>query len=188
LFNLSDLTCYKSATLWSKSYFNHKGNRATFKAFFFACSIIVFQVLGGFSFPPFDCPPPPTLEGHIWLISSCFSSIQLSVGAQIVGLKFLFGHEIQRSTLHKFAHLWDIKCSVTGLATLCSSPQCVWLQVQTCFVLCTFYGRFKVQTSVGRLLISFHNSCVGVFFFFGKNNLKLVKLSMSISKTNLNAH
>jgi hypothetical protein len=40
------------------------------------------------------------------------------VGAQIVGLEFLFGHEIQRSTLQKFADLWDTKCSVTGLDTL----------------------------------------------------------------------
>ncbi len=40
------------------------------------------------------------------------------MGAKIVGLQFLLGHEIQRSTLHKFADLWDTKCSVTSLATL----------------------------------------------------------------------
>jgi hypothetical protein len=40
------------------------------------------------------------------------------VGAQIVGLQFLFRHETQRSTLQKFADLRDTKCSVTGLATL----------------------------------------------------------------------
>jgi hypothetical protein len=99
-----------------KPSLNHKGSRATFKDYF-ACSIIVFQVCGGFLFPPFD--PPPTLEGHIWLISSFLSTIQLSVGAQIVGLQFLVGHEIQRSTLQKFANLWVTKCSVTSLTTLC---------------------------------------------------------------------
>jgi hypothetical protein len=40
------------------------------------------------------------------------------MGAQIVGLPFNFEHEIQRSTLQKFADLLDTKCSVTGLATL----------------------------------------------------------------------
>ncbi len=45
-----------------KSSLNHKDNRATFKDFF-GCSVIVFQVFGGFSFPPLT--PPPTLEGHI---------------------------------------------------------------------------------------------------------------------------
>jgi len=45
--------------------------------------------------------------------------IQLFVGVQIVGLQFLFGHEIQRNTLHKFADLLDTKCSMTGMATLC---------------------------------------------------------------------
>ncbi len=86
-----------------KSSLNHKGNRATFKDFF-GCSVIVFQVCGGFSFPTFDTPPF-TLEGHISLIFSSFSTIQLSVGAKIVGLQFLSGHEIQRSTLQKFADL-----------------------------------------------------------------------------------
>jgi len=38
-----------------KQSLNHKGNRATFKDFF-ACLVIVFQVLGGFSFLPFDPP------------------------------------------------------------------------------------------------------------------------------------
>ncbi len=38
-----------------KSSLNHKGNRETFKDFF-GCSVIVFQVFGGFSFPPFDPP------------------------------------------------------------------------------------------------------------------------------------
>jgi hypothetical protein len=42
-----------------------------------------------FRFDP--SPPPLTLEGHIWLISSSFSTIQLSVGAKIVGLQFLLG-------------------------------------------------------------------------------------------------
>jgi hypothetical protein len=41
-----------------KSSFNHKSNRATPYRDFFACSIIVFQVLGGFSFPPFEAPLP----------------------------------------------------------------------------------------------------------------------------------
>ncbi len=116
----------------------------------------------GFSFLQFDTLPPPTLEGHIWLISSSPSTIQLSVGTKIVGLKFLFGHEIQRSTLQKFADLWDTKCSVTSLATLCSSPQCV-------------FG-FKFR-----------------FVLFGAPSMagskfKPLELSMSISKTNLNAH
>jgi hypothetical protein len=31
--------------------------------------------------------------------------IQLSVSAQIVGLQFLLGHEIQRSTVQEFADL-----------------------------------------------------------------------------------
>jgi hypothetical protein len=53
-----------------------------------------------------------------WLNSSSFPTIQLSVGEQIVGLKFLFWHEIQWSTLQKFADLWDTKCLLTGLATL----------------------------------------------------------------------
>jgi hypothetical protein len=79
---------------------------------------MVFQVFGGFSFTIWT---PPTLEGPIWLISSCYSTIQLSVGAQIVGLQFLFGHEIQRSTLYKFADLWATKSYVTGLATLVGS-------------------------------------------------------------------
>jgi len=92
-----------------KSSLNHnKGNRATFKDFFGCSVIIVFEVCRGFPFPPFDLPPP-NLEGHIWLISSSFSTILLSVGAQIVGLQFLFGHEIQRSTLQKFVDLWDTK-------------------------------------------------------------------------------
>jgi hypothetical protein len=39
-----------------KSSLNHQGNRATFKDLF-ACSIIVFHVFGGFSFPPFEPPP-----------------------------------------------------------------------------------------------------------------------------------
>jgi hypothetical protein len=98
-----------------KSSSNHKGNRATFKDVF-GCSVIVFQVYADFSYPPFA--PPPTLEGHIWLISSSFWTIQLSVGAQIVGLQFLFGHEIQRSTLQKFADFWDAKCLDTDLSTL----------------------------------------------------------------------
>ncbi len=103
-----------------KSSLNHKGNRATFKVFFgvFGNSL---PSVRGFSFPPFDPPapvPPPPLERHIWLISSSFSTIQLSVGAQIVGIQFLFGHEIQRNALQKFADLWDTKCSVTGLAAL----------------------------------------------------------------------
>jgi hypothetical protein len=67
----------------------------TFKDFF-EYSIIVFQVFGGSWFPSFD---PLTLEGHISLISSSFSTIQLSVGLEIVG------HEIQRSTLQKFPDL-----------------------------------------------------------------------------------
>jgi hypothetical protein len=82
-----------------KSSLNHKGNRATFKDFF-GCSAIVFQVCGGFSFSPFD---PPTLESHIRLNSSSFSTIEISVGAQVVGLQFPFGNEIERRTLHKFA-------------------------------------------------------------------------------------
>jgi len=56
LFKLSDFKCYKSATLWStKHLWTIKGNRVTFKDFF-GCSVIVFQVFGGFSFPPFDPP------------------------------------------------------------------------------------------------------------------------------------
>jgi hypothetical protein len=43
------------------SSFNHKGNRATFKDFF-GCSVIVFEVCGGFSFPPFE-PLPPYFGG-----------------------------------------------------------------------------------------------------------------------------
>jgi hypothetical protein len=39
------------------------------------------------------------------LTSSSFSTIQLSVGEKIAGLQFLFGHEIQRRTLQKFADL-----------------------------------------------------------------------------------
>jgi hypothetical protein len=78
---------------------------------------MVFQLFGGFSFTIWT-PPPPTLEGPIWLISSCYSRIQLFVGAQIVGLQFLFGHEIQRSTLYTFADLWATKSYATGLATL----------------------------------------------------------------------
>jgi len=102
-----------------KSSFNHKGNRATSKDLF-------FWVFGN-SLPSVwwffvsTIWRPPTLEGHIWLISWSFSTIQLSVGAQIVGLQFLSGHEIQRSTLQKFADLWDTKCWVTGLATLVGS-------------------------------------------------------------------
>jgi len=44
------------------------------------------------------------------------------MGVQIVGLQFLFGHEIQRSTLQKFADLGDTKCSVIGEATLNPKP------------------------------------------------------------------
>jgi hypothetical protein len=110
----------------SKSSLNHKGNRETFK-YFFGCWVIVFQVFCDFSFSP--PAPPPTLEGHIWLISSSFSTTQLFVGAQIVGLKFLFGHEIQRSTLQKFANLWNTKCSVIGVTTLeaLKVPQLIWI-------------------------------------------------------------
>jgi hypothetical protein len=39
------------------------------------------------------------LEVHIRPTSSFFLTIQLSVGAQIAGLQFLLGQEIQRSTL-----------------------------------------------------------------------------------------
>jgi hypothetical protein len=47
-----------------KSSLNHKGNRATFEDFF-SCLIIVFQVFGGFSFPPFQPPPPPLGGLHL---------------------------------------------------------------------------------------------------------------------------
>jgi hypothetical protein len=109
------------------SSLNHKGNRETFKDFF-GCWVIVFQVFCDCSFSPFD-PLSPTLEGHIWLISSSFSMIQLFVGAQIVGLKFLSGHEIRRTTLQKFANLWNTKCSVIGVITLegFKIPQLVWI-------------------------------------------------------------
>jgi hypothetical protein len=127
-----------------ESSLNHKGNSATFKDIFCVFDNSLPSVR--WFFVSAIWTPPYTLEGHIWLISSSLSTIQLYVGAQIVGLRFLFGHEIQKSTPQKFADLWDTKCSVTGLDTLCSSPQCVWLQVQICFVWCTFYGRFKVQT------------------------------------------
>jgi hypothetical protein len=98
-----------------KLSWNHKGNRATFKDFF-ECLIIIFQSVPWFFVSTIWSPLH--LEVHIWLISSSVSTIQLSVGEQIVGLKFLFWHEIQRSTLQKFADLWDTKCSVTSLATL----------------------------------------------------------------------
>jgi hypothetical protein len=98
-----------------KLSFNHTGNRATLKDFFWVFGNSLPSVLWFFVSTIWS---PLTLEGHIWLISSSFSTIQLSVGAQILGLQFLFGHEIQRSTLQKFADLWDTKSSVTGLATL----------------------------------------------------------------------
>ncbi len=97
MFNLSDLKCYKSATLWST-------NRAIFNDFFYVFGNNLPSVSVDFRFHH------PTFERHIWLISSSFSTIQLSVGAQVVGLQFLFGHEIQRSTIQKFADLWDTKC------------------------------------------------------------------------------
>jgi hypothetical protein len=100
-----------------KSSLNHKDNIATFNDVF-RCSVIVFQVFGGFSFPPPPPPTPPfTLEAHNWLIFSSFSKIQLSVGAQIVGLQFLLEDEIQKCTLQKFIDLWNTKYSVTGLVT-----------------------------------------------------------------------
>jgi hypothetical protein len=70
-----------------KSSLNHKGNRATFKDFF-GCSVIVFQVCDGFSFAPFD--PPYFGWSHLTNFF-IFSTIQVFVGAQIVGLRFLFG-------------------------------------------------------------------------------------------------
>jgi hypothetical protein len=115
LFNLRDLKCYKNATLRSTN------NLCTIKEM--EPLQRLFWVFGN-SFPSVwwffvsTIWPPLTLEGHIWLISSSFSTIQLSVGAQIVGLQFLFRHEIQRRTLQKFANLWDTKCSVIDLATL----------------------------------------------------------------------
>ncbi len=121
MFNLRDLKCCKSATLWSTNHFwTIKAIERLSKNFFWVFgnslpSVRWFFVSTIWTPPP---SPPPTLEGHIWLISSSFSPIQLSAGAQIVGLQSLFGHEIQRSTLQKFADLWDTKCSVTGLATL----------------------------------------------------------------------
>jgi len=48
------------------------------------------------------------------------------VGVNILGLKFLFGHEIQRSTLQKFADHRDTKCSVIGLATLVEFGPAIW--------------------------------------------------------------
>jgi len=144
-----------------KSSSNHKGIERLSKTF---CCVFDNSLpsVRWFFVSAIWTPPPYFGGSHIWLISSSPSTIQLSVGTKIVGLKFLFGHEIQRSTLQKFADLWDTKCSVTGLATLCSSPQCV-------------FG-FKFR-----------------FVLFGAPSMagskfKPPELSMSISKTNLNAH
>jgi hypothetical protein len=85
-----------------KSSWNRKGNRATFKDLF-GCSVIVFEVCSGFWFPPFDPPPPPPFlyfgGSHLAHFFIFFKTIQLSVGEKIVGLQFLLGHEIERSTL-----------------------------------------------------------------------------------------
>jgi hypothetical protein len=109
---------YERNLMIYKSSLNHKGNRATFKDFFGVFDNSLPSVRWFFVSTIWQPPPPPILEGHIWLISSSFSTIQFSVGAQIVGLQLFFGHEIQRSTPQKFADLWDTNCSVTGLVTL----------------------------------------------------------------------
>jgi hypothetical protein len=81
-----------------KSSLNHKGNRATFKDFF-GCSIIVFEVCGDFPFPSFN---PPYFGGSHLNHFFIFFNDSTFCGAQVVGLQFLFGHKIQRSTLQKF--------------------------------------------------------------------------------------
>jgi hypothetical protein len=157
---------YERNLMIYKSSLNHKGNRPTFKDVF-GCLVIVLDVCGGFWFPPFDTPPPPTtLEGRIWLISSSFSTIQLSVGVQIVGLQFLFGHEIQ-STLQKFVDHWDTKCLVTGLATLIliklarSAPPC--LQKETCIA--NYYSTRMDLATICRIINYNSKLYFGSWFF-----------------------
>ncbi len=64
---------------------------------------------------------------------------------KIVGLWFLLGHEIQRSTLQKFADLWDTEFLDTGLSTV------TWWEDKKKFELSTYGNDCKYLIRYGHL-------------------------------------
>jgi hypothetical protein len=103
-----------------KSWWNHKGNRETYKNLI-GCLIIVFQVCDAFSFPSIDSHASPFFGGSHLTHFFIFSNNSTFCGcANSKGLQFLFEHEIQRSTLQKFVDFWDNKCWLSILPILIS--------------------------------------------------------------------